>query len=64
MKSIYKLFLLLAMFLLLSSSYIHAQDESDQHVVTVTTFHLKFPSDGTPKEFNEMWKDYFDKVFK
>ena len=62
MNTIYKLLLLSVMFLLFSTSYINAQDESDQHIVTVTTFHLKFPLDGTNKEFNDMWKDYFDKV--
>jgi len=62
MKNINKFFLFSALFLLLSLVNIKAQDESDQHVVTVTTFHLKFPLDGTNKEFNDIWKDYFDKV--
>jgi hypothetical protein len=62
MKNINKFLLFSALFLFLSVININAQDESDQHVVTVTTFHLKFPTDGTNKEFNDIWKDYFDKV--
>jgi hypothetical protein len=62
LKIINKFLLFSALFLLLSVVNINAQDESDQHVVTVTTFHLKFPLDGTNKEFNDIWKDYFDKV--
>jgi hypothetical protein len=61
-RSIYKFFFMVIVFLLISTSYIKAQDVSEQHIVAVTTFHLKFPADGTMKEFNEMWKDYFDNV--
>lgn len=59
MKNLTKIFVLLFVVMLLSGNSF-AQDEG--HYYTITTWKISTPEDGSNAEFNELMKEWYDKV--
>ncbi len=60
MKRINQAIIAIALFCLLAGTAF--SQDNDRHYYTITTWKIEIPQDGSRKEFNELMKEWYEKV--